>query len=96
MLRFLQERKYAREMSARCHGLRITARFNMPAVNPLRRHMKQFVPMTDDMLFDAQQFVGPFVPYQYGVPCVRRMRDEEQRIVPAKEVTSTPTANLPA
>ena len=47
--------------------------------------MKQFVPMTDDMLFDAQQFVGPFVPYRYGVPCVRQMRDEDaQRDVQAE------------
>jgi hypothetical protein len=58
--------------------------------------MKQFVPMTDDMLFDAQQFVGPFVPYQYGVPCVRQMRDEEQRVAAAKETTSPPTTYLPA
>ena len=57
--------------------------------------MKQFVPMTDDMLFDAQLFAGPFVPYRYGVPCVRQMRDEEPRVAP-KEITSPPTANLPA
>jgi hypothetical protein len=58
--------------------------------------MKQFVPMTDDMLFDAQQFVGPFVPYQYGVPCFRQMRDEQPQRVAPKEITSPPTANLPA
>ena len=59
--------------------------------------MKQFVPMTDDMLFDAQQFVGPFVPYRYGVPCVRQMRDEDaNRDVQSKEITSPPTARLPA
>jgi hypothetical protein len=59
--------------------------------------MKQFVPMTDEMLFDAQQFVGPFVPYRYGVPCAHRMREEEpERSAPAKETTSPPTAYLPA
>jgi hypothetical protein len=56
--------------------------------------MKQFVPMTDDMLFDAQHFVGPFVPYQYGVPCVRQMREDEQRA--ATDVTSPPITRLPA
>ena len=59
--------------------------------------MKQFVPMTDDMLFDAQQFVGPFVPYCFGVPCVRRMRDADiNRDVQANEITAPPTARLPA
>jgi len=58
--------------------------------------MKQFVPMTDDMLFDAQQFAGPFVPYRFGVPCVRRMRDEETERAAPKEITSPTTANLPA
>jgi hypothetical protein len=59
--------------------------------------MKQFVPMTDEMLFDAQQFVGAFVPYRYGVQCARQMRDREpERVAPTNEVTSPPTARLPA
>lgn len=59
--------------------------------------MKQFVPMTDEMLFDAQQFVGPFVPYRYGVQCVRQMREREtERLAPASEVTSPPIVRLPA
>ena len=59
--------------------------------------MKQFIPMTDEMLFDAGQFVGPFVPYRYGVPCAHQMREQEtERIAPGKDATSTPTARLPA
>jgi hypothetical protein len=59
--------------------------------------MKQFIPMTDQMLFDAQQFVGPFVPYRYGMPCAHLMRDtESERAASAKEATSQPTAHLPA
>jgi len=37
--------------------------------------MKQFVPITDDMLFDAGSFVGPLVPYRLGVACARQLRD---------------------
>ena len=59
--------------------------------------MKQFVPMTDEMLFDAQQFMGQLVPYRYGVPCARQMREKEsERIAPTKETTSPPSACLPA
>jgi hypothetical protein len=59
--------------------------------------MKQFVPMTDEMLFDAKQFVGAFVPYRYGVQCARQMREREtERVAPAGEVTSPPTVRLPA
>ena len=38
--------------------------------------MKQFVPITDDMLFDAGNFVGPLVPYRFGVMCARQLRDD--------------------
>jgi hypothetical protein len=41
--------------------------------------MKQFVPITDDMLFDAGNFVGPLVPYRFGVMCARQLRDSERR-----------------
>jgi hypothetical protein len=40
--------------------------------------MKQFVPITDDMLFDAENFVGPLVPYRFGVSCARQLRDNER------------------
>ena len=38
--------------------------------------MRQFVPMTDDMLENIDQLRGPLVPYQCGVPCWHRLRDE--------------------
>jgi hypothetical protein len=38
--------------------------------------MRQFVPMTDDMLENLDQLRGPLVPYQCGVPCWHRLRDE--------------------
>ena len=38
--------------------------------------MKQFVPVTDEMLFDAANFAGPLVPYQFGILCARQLRDE--------------------
>ncbi len=41
--------------------------------------MKQFVPITDDMLFDAGNFVGPLVPYRFGVMCARQLRESERR-----------------
>jgi hypothetical protein len=41
--------------------------------------MKQFVPITDDMLFDAANFVGPLVPYRIGVMCARQLRESERR-----------------
>jgi hypothetical protein len=40
--------------------------------------MKQFVPITDDMLFDAGNFVGPLVPYRFGVACARQLRDKDR------------------
>jgi hypothetical protein len=40
--------------------------------------MKQFVPITDDMLFDAGNFVGPLVPYRFGVACARQLRDSDR------------------
>ncbi len=59
--------------------------------------MKQFVPMTDEMLFDAPQFVGPFVPYRYGVQCARQMRERDpERVVQVGELTSPLTTRLPA
>ena len=41
--------------------------------------MKQFVPITDDMLFDAGNFVGPLVPYRFGVICARQLFESERR-----------------
>jgi hypothetical protein len=44
--------------------------------------MRQFVPMTDDMLENAGQLPGPLVPYQCGVPCWHRLRVEPERPTP--------------
>jgi hypothetical protein len=41
--------------------------------------MRQFVPMTDDMLENVDQLPGPLVPYQCGVPCWHRLRVEPER-----------------
>ncbi len=41
--------------------------------------MKQFVPITDETLFDAGNFVGPLVPYRFGVVCARQLRESERR-----------------
>jgi hypothetical protein len=47
--------------------------------NGWRLAMRQFVPMTDDMLENAGQLPGPLVPYQCGVPCWHRLRAEPER-----------------
>lgn len=31
--------------------------------------MKQFVPMSDAVLFGEAELPGPLVPYQLGIPC---------------------------
>jgi len=41
--------------------------------------MRQFVPMTDDMLEKVDQLPGPLVPYQCGLPCWHRLRGEPDR-----------------
>ena len=58
--------------------------------------MKQFVPMTDEMLFDAQNFVGPFVPYQCGVVCAHQAREKIETQLPPKEISAPPSAHRPA
>ena len=40
--------------------------------------MRQFVPMTDDMLENVDQLPGPLVPYQCGVPCWHCLRVEPE------------------
>ena len=40
--------------------------------------MREFVPMTDDML-DVGPLPGPLVPYQCGIPCWHRLRAEPER-----------------
>jgi len=38
--------------------------------------MRQFVPMTDDLLYDRDRLTGPLVPYQCGMRCLHELRDE--------------------
>jgi len=38
--------------------------------------MRQFVPMTDDLLYQPDKMPGPLVPYRCGVPCWHELRDE--------------------
>ena len=38
--------------------------------------MKQFVAMTDEMLYRTDGPPGPLVPYQCGVFCWHQLRDE--------------------
>jgi len=50
--------------------------------------MRQFVPMTDDMLENADQLPGPLVPYQCGLPCWHRLRGEPDRpLLPPVPIT---------
>ncbi len=59
--------------------------------------MKQFVPMTDEMLFDAQDFVGPFVPYQCGVVCAHQLREKAlDNARPMQELSAPPAVHHPA
>lgn len=46
--------------------------------------MRQFVPLTDDMLFAGGGLPGPLVPYRAGVACWHALGDNAQ---------STPIAN---
>jgi hypothetical protein len=39
--------------------------------------MRQFVPMTDDLLYDTARLPGPLVPYQCGVPCWHQLQPGE-------------------
>jgi hypothetical protein len=39
--------------------------------------MKQFVPMTDDMLYRSDGPPGPFVPYRFDLNCYHGLREED-------------------
>lgn len=38
--------------------------------------MRQFVPMTDELLYRTDSLPGPLVPYRCGLPCWHRLQDE--------------------
>lgn len=44
--------------------------------------MRQFVPMTDDMLEHSDRLPGPLVPYQCGYRCWHRLQVEPERALP--------------
>lgn len=45
--------------------------------------MRQFVPMTDELLYEAGRLPGPLVPYRCGVPCWHRLQLAEEAATPA-------------
>jgi len=53
--------------------------------------MKQFVAMTDDVLYRSEGWSGPLVPYQCGVFCWHRLRDEAAASVPSIEAAARST-----
>ncbi len=38
--------------------------------------MRQFVPLTDDMLYQMGGLTGPLVPYRAGLACWHALMDE--------------------
>jgi hypothetical protein len=38
--------------------------------------MRQFVPMTDELLYETGGLSGPLVPYRCGVPCWHALQPE--------------------
>jgi hypothetical protein len=66
--------------------------------------MKQFVPITDDMLYRMGGPPGPLVPYQYGIVCWRQLADEAKTIAQfaprmraeTEPLSASPSACLPA
>lgn len=54
--------------------------------------MRQFVPMTDDMLERVDELPGPLVPYQCGLPCWHRLRVEPER-APQPQAAAVPAGS---
>lgn len=59
--------------------------------------MRQFVPMTDDMLERVDELAGPLVPYRCGLPCWHGLRVESDHapppqaaVIPAASDTRAP------
>lgn len=57
--------------------------------------MKQFVPMTDEMLFSAKSPLAALVPYRSGMACLHRLshlREQEQALLAGtKQESKGPT-----
>lgn len=45
--------------------------------------MKQFVPLTDDMLYQAGGPPVMLVPYHYGIPCCHRASEDADYAIDA-------------
>jgi hypothetical protein len=66
--------------------------------------MKQFVPMTDEMLFSGRPLLAALVPYRSGMSCLHRLshlREQERAFMArsvqdAKGPTPPPGVNLSA
>ena len=60
--------------------------------------MKQFVAMTDEMLYRPDGPPGPIVPYRCGVFCWHQLRDEAlaSGVIPAEPVRVEERAALSA
>jgi hypothetical protein len=48
--------------------------------------MKQFVAMTDEFLYRPDALPGPLVPYQCGVFCWHRLREEASTLQSADAI----------
>ena len=46
--------------------------------------MRQFVPLTDEMLYQMSGLPGPLVPYRAGLECWHALTDETVAPAPAK------------
>ena len=47
--------------------------------------MKQFVPLTDEMLYDLAGPPVPLVPYRCGMPCSREMSEAREPVLRSRE-----------
>jgi hypothetical protein len=52
--------------------------------------MKQFVPMTDDMLYRSDCPPGPFVPYRFDLNCYHGLREADPQSDRVAEVIALP------
>jgi hypothetical protein len=55
--------------------------------------MRQFVPMTDEMLYSADGPPGPLVPYRFGVPCQRDSAAVQNPMERTRSAVDSPAAN---
>jgi hypothetical protein len=73
--------------------------FNARKEATLRVSMKQFVPISDEMLYRVGGPPLPLVPYRTGVPCRRQLREEvaaPRPIEPAPRADPAPLSAAPS